>query len=596
MPFRFVRRLSAILALTLLVPGRSVRAQEPSYHRDYGYITLHDGVRIAYVAYRPARDGKYPAVVQYDPYVAAGSGPVRNWLDHGYAYVGVSVRGTGCSQGDFSFMDGESHGADGAEIIDWIARQSWSNQAVGLWGSSYPAHTAYHVAARQPVALKAMVTSSITASIYDDALYPGGMFNIGFTSRWFLLYQPALSKVGMSARIGWGDTECEANAKGRGTHDYVAEVMQHPFNDAFWQRRATETYVGRVRAPTLVGMGWQDFQTQVTGGVTLFHGLKAPKRLYLLPGGHGVVLNQKVFQDDQLRWFDHWLKGVDNGVEREAPVTVFWEVARKGGNALGGGESTPNWISTYSAWPPAEARSQSFYLTGDGQLSAARPATAEERAPRTYTYPTGTELIGTNAQFSLPVEPEGVLVYRSAPMTEDLTILGAPQITFNVSLSHDDADFVVDLHDLYPNGDVQYLQRGLLRASMRAIDPVRSRPDQIRHKFDRRDPLVPGKVYEIRMSLPQVGAVIRQGHRLEVTILAPSPIAQPDWAFHPAGLPGRNTVYHSPDHPSVLTVPVIPGARAGGPAPVCGSLDFQPCRPANTVDQMMFIVRPKIVP
>ena len=345
-----------------------------------------------------------------------------------------------------------------------------------------------------------------------------------------------------------------------------------------------------------VGMGWQDFQTQITGGVTLFHGLNVPKRLYLLPGGHGVVLNQKVFQDDEVRWFDKWLKGTDNGVDREPPVTVFWEVSRKGGSALGGGESKPNWISTYSAWPPKEAHAQVFWLTGDGHLSSAKPSSAEEQAPRTYTYPTGTELIGTNAQFSLPVEPEGVLVYRTPAMTEDLTILGAPQLTFNVSVAHDDADFVVDLHDLYPNGDVQYLQRGLLRASMRAIDPARSRPDAIRHRFDKRDPLVPGKVYEIKMSLPPIGAVIRKGHRLEVTILAPSPIAQPDWGFLPSGQAGRNTVYHSADRPSVLTVPVIPGARAEGPAPVCGSLDFQPCRPANTVDQLMFIVRPKIVP
>ncbi|MEO7962737.1 MAG: CocE/NonD family hydrolase C-terminal non-catalytic domain-containing protein, partial [Gemmatimonadaceae bacterium] len=210
--------------------------------------------------------------------------------------------------------------------------------------------------------------------------------------------------------------------------------------------------------------------------------------------------------------------------------------------------------------------------------------------------PTGTELIGSNQQFALPVEPEGVLVYRSAPMTADLTMLGAPQMTFYVSIQHDDADFVVDLHDLYPNGDVQYLQRGLLRASMRALDPARSRSDAIRHQFNKRDPLLPGKVYEIKMSLPPIGAVIREGHRLEVTIMAPSPIAQPDWGFAPGGQPGRNTVYHSATQQSVINIPVLANAKAQGPAPVCGSLDFQPCRPANSTDALMFIVRPKIIP
>lgn len=593
-------RYALPLALSLVTPWLGARpqgaTQPSSYHREYGYIPLHDGVRIAYVAYRPAQEGKYPTVMQYDPYVAAGAGPNPTWLDHGYAFIGVSVRGTGCSQGAFSFLDGESHGADGAEIVDWIARQPWSNGAVGLWGSSYPAHTAYFVAAKHPPALKAMVTSSITANVYEDALYPGGMFNIAFTSRWFTLYQPALSATGMNARIGWGDSECERNAKAHPQVDYIRQVQQHPFDDAFWKVRATESYVDRVTVPTIVGMGWQDFQTQITGGITLYHHLKVPKRLYVLPGGHGVVLGQKVFQDDQLRWFDRWLKGSDNGVDKEQPVTVFWEVARKGGTALGGGTATPNWITTHSAWPVPEAKRESFYLTGDAKLVSDKPSSAVAAASRSYTYPTGTELIGSNPQFSLPVEPEGVLVYRSEPMTADMTILGAPQLTFYVSLQHDDADFAIDLHDLYPNGDVQYLQRGLLRASMRAVDPARSRADAIRHTFAKREPLVPGKVYEIRLSLPPVGAVIREGHRLEVTIMAPSPIAQPDWGFQPTGQPGRITVYHDAGHPSVLSVPVIPGAKAQGAAPACGSLDFQPCRAANTIDALMFIVRPKIVP
>lgn len=593
-------RHAAPLALLLVMPWLGAPAQGASqpahYHREFGYIPLHDGVRIAYVVYRPNADGRYPTVMQYDPYVAAGAGPNPTWLEHGYAFIGVSVRGTGCSQGAFSFLDGQSHGADGAEIVAWIARQPWSNGAVGLWGSSYPAHTAYFVAAQHPPALKAMVTSSITANVYEDALYPGGMFNIGFTSRWFTLYQPALSANGMNARIGWGDAECEPNAKAHPQVDYIREVQEHPFDDAYWKLRATESYVDRVNVPTIVGMGWQDFQTQITGGITLYHHLAVPKRLYVLPGGHGVVLGQQRFQYDQVRWFDRWLKGATNGVDTEPPVTVFWEVARTGGTVLGGGTSTPNWITTHSAWPVPEAKVESFYLTGDARLATDKPSSATQRASRSYTYPTGTELIGSNAQFSLPVEPEGVLVYRSDQMTADLTLLGAPQVTFYASLQHDDADFVVDLHDLYPNGDVQYLQRGFLRASMRAIDPARSRPDAIRHAFTRRDPLIPGKIYEITLSLPPIGAVIREGHRLELTIMAPSPIAQPDWGFHPSGQPGRITVHHDADHPSVLRVPVIPGAKAQGPTPACGSLDFQPCRAANTIDALMYIVRPKIVP
>jgi putative CocE/NonD family hydrolase len=343
-------------------------------------------------------------------------------------------------------------------------------------------------------------------------------------------------------------------------------------------------------------LGWQDFQTQVSGAVTLYHGLKVPKRLYLLPGGHGVAFQQTIFQADELRWYDRWLRGMQNGVENEPPVTVLWEVARQDGAGGRAGASVPGWTTRYSAWPPPETKWQTYYLTGDAQLTTVRPGSAEQTASRTYTYPTGTELIGSNAQFSLPVEPEAVLVYRSAPITDDLTILGAPRLTFYTSIEHEDADFVVDLHELYPNGDVHYLQRGFIRASLRAVDSARSRSDAIRHRFDRAEYLVPGRVYEIKMSIPPGGAVIRKGHRLEMTIMAPSPIGQPDWGFLPAGKPGRNTVYHSANRQSVLELPIIPGARAQGPAPACGSLAYQPCRPANTLDQMMRIANPKIVP
>ena len=119
------RRFALGLAFALLTPWLPARSQNPApastYFREFGYIPLSDGVRIAYVAYRPSQDGKYPAIMQYDPYIAAGSGPSTGWLDKGYAYIGVSVRGTGCSQGDFSFLNGESHGADGAEVVNWKA-------------------------------------------------------------------------------------------------------------------------------------------------------------------------------------------------------------------------------------------------------------------------------------------------------------------------------------------------------------------------------------------------------------------------------------------------------------------------------------------
>ena len=126
------------------------------------------------------------------------------------------------------------------------------------------------------------------------------------------------------------------------------------------------------------------------------------------------------------------------------------------------------------------------------QLTTAKPTSAEQTAPRTYTYPTGTELMGTTR--NSPTGRAGRRPRLSIHANDRRPhILGAPQLTFYVSLQHEDADFVVDLHDLYPNGDIQYVQRGLMRASMRAIDGTRTRPDAIRQRYAAREPLMPGR-------------------------------------------------------------------------------------------------------
>jgi uncharacterized protein len=189
-------------------------------------------------------------------------------------------------------------------------------------------------------------------------------------------------------------------------------------------------------------------------------------------------------------------------------------------------------------------------------------------------------LIGDNAQFSIPPRPDGRLAWTSEALPQDLTILGSTQVHLFVSSENVDTDFVVTLHDIYPNGDVQYLQRGVLRASMREVDEARSTPEYVYHPYDKPEPLTPGQIYEIRLSLPPLGAVLRKGHKLQVTITSPSAIPQPDWGLQPLNLPGRNTIYLSSTYPSRILVPVIPGAVPGAAEPACGSMPFMPCRAA----------------
>jgi len=271
---------------------------------------------------------------------------------------------------------------------------------------------------------------------------------------------------------------------------------------------------------------------------------------------------------------DRWVKGVANGIENEPPVTVYWELGGAGGRG-------PSWTSRHAAWPVPAAEERTFYLAADGALSETAIGDTDAAArSRRYVFPTATELVGSNAQFALAPEPTGSLVWTSAAFEEDVSILGSVRATLFLASENIDTDLYVTLHDVYPSGDVQYLQRGFLRASMRQVDPSRSRPDHLWRPFDRRQDLVPGQIYELQMTLPAVGAVLRAGHRLQVALLSPSPIPQPDWGLLPLDLPGWNTVYSSGRYSSRIQVPVMPGATAQGPEPACGSMPYQPCRPA----------------
>jgi putative CocE/NonD family hydrolase len=568
---------AAILSGTAAAAQASRRAPGSEYPRRFGYITMEDGVRLAYVVYLPRGQGRFPALLQYEPYEGGGSElrsswPAGIWLGHGYAVVFANVRGTGCSQGVLDPF-GPHEGRDGAAIVDWMGAQPWSDRRVGMIGVSYPGFTQILVAAQHPEFLRAITPSAVTASTYSEIDYPGGMLNVGFVTEWSLHDQPSSEAMGVKARVAWGDKECERNYLAHPPPDLLLESRAHPFLDQWWRSHSLEQYVGQVAVPTFISGTWQDDATMSSGITELYERLQAPKRLSMSPGGHTWIYAAAAFQQQLVRWMDRWVKGVRNGIDGEAPVTIYWESK--------GSPPVASWTTHYSSWPPKAAEMRTFWLTSAAALSASPPANSSADAKGlSYTFPTGVELIGDNTQFAVPPDPNGSLTWTSAPLDHDLTILGRVRARLYAASENPDTDFEIDLHDVYPDGDVQYLQRGLLRASLRAVDQDASTPDHVAHTYSRPEYLVPGRVYEIQLSLPPLGAVLRKGHRLQLVVLAPSLIPQPAWGLLPVGTPGQNTIYASARYPSEIVVPTIPGASAEGPEPVCGSMASQPCRTA----------------
>lgn len=546
--------------------------------QEYGYLAMRDGTRLAYVVWRVKDDRRYPTILNYSTYGQAGTpfSDVRRFLEAGYAYVGANVRGTGASGGAYSYYN-PIEGDDGAEIVEWAAAQPWSTGDVGMIGSSYGGHTQISVAARQPPHLRAIVPISTEGNEYRDEGMTGGMFNAGLLAHWTFTMQPQLANIGIAARIRSGDVECAAGTGTQPPTQAYEEVLAHPLYDEWWHARALDRIVANVTVPTLLIHAWQDEWIRPNGALSLFRSLRSKnKRLVLQNGAHRLA-RYRLNQQEQMRWLDRWVKGEANQVETEPPVQVLWEATE----SEDGENVTPNWVTRYPAWPAPNLEWLTLYLTAAGELKRERVDPNDDHGKRSYIYPLGSELVGSNEQFSQPPNPLGTLSYRTEQMASDTVLLGSPQLTIYVSSDQTDTDFMFTLKDVDPAGNTLFLQRSVLRASLRHVDKVSSKADEIVQSFSIVETLVQGEIYKVTLSLSALGHVVREGHQLELSILAPSALPNPIWAFAARSPVSMNSIFHSQRYPSELKLPVIPGERALKPARALGVLKNQPYRLAE---------------
>ncbi|MES0200930.1 CocE/NonD family hydrolase [Mesorhizobium sp. M0011] len=561
--------------------------------RYIGYVSMNDGTRIAYISYHPKSGltARHPSVFWYSPYTAsfAAFEVAKPFLEAGYAFVGANFPATGCSEGIIDNWMDRKEGVYGAEMVEWIARQPWSDGNVGMIGNSSAGTVQFWVAAEHPPHLRALVATGVEDG-YEDWIHLGGMLQLDITAAWSLNTEFVTQVSGAEGRISAGDTECAA-IRGSGRQvvkrQFFDELRKHPLKDEWWDSicLARDEVAGRVAVPTMIIASWQDtYGCAVRESARLFTRLMPNvehKKLVLMNGDHVIggpgPNSYGLVDDERMKFLDRWVKGVENGIEHESPVTVYWEVRQPNGDPK---RSVAGWVTRHKTWPEPKVERRPYYLTADARISPDKPDAGPNEGSRAYLYPAGSELYGSNQQFAIQPYKEGVLNYRTAAAVSDMTLLGNPEITLYLSIDNgDDADLELTLKDVDPEGNVLFLQSGLLRASLRAIDDERTSTDEVVHSFRKFEKLVPGEIYELRMSLlSPIGHVVRQGHSLELTVGAPNPIPHPNVGSMPAGAPSINRVYHSERYPSKILLPVIPGAAAQAPAPDYSSLRAQPFR------------------
>ncbi len=617
-------------------PGPEFYADQPLLPAGgYGYITVRDGTTLsANVALPgPAEDGPYPTVVEYSGYEPSNPdntifAQLFNAL--GFAYVGVNMRGTGCSGGSYRYFETVQN-LDGYDVIEAVAAQPWVEfNRVGMVGISYPGIAQLFVAQTQPPHLAAITPLSVLDDSYRATLYPGGILNTGFAVEWMSERVEEAAPYGQAwarGRADAGDTRCAENQALRLQNpDLVAEIDAMPYYEP---EQADElspiTFVDRIEVPVFLAGAWQDEQT---GGhfprmldrfrssprldVTLTNGLHTDAlsppvfgrlaeflQLYVarevptMAGANAIapILSNVVFGTDQVAPYPDRFAGLTYDqaraeFEAEPAVRILLEQGAAPGFPAGAPQ--PAVVLSAPSWPVPAATPQEWFLGDGGALvdapgtDGAASYTADPDAlPDTFYEGDDSAIWRAGTSYDWQPLPAGTGVgFVTAPLTEDVTIVGGGAVELELSADATDTDLEVTLSEVRPDGTEIYIQSGWLRASQRALDEAASTELQPVPTFaeDDVEPLTPGETTAVAVPLHPVAHPLRAGSRLRLTVDAPGN-NRARWSFRTISDGEDVTVSFGRAHPSRLLLPVVDDVELPPAPPACGALRGQPCRP-----------------
>ncbi|HEX9164552.1 MAG TPA: CocE/NonD family hydrolase [Gemmatimonadales bacterium] len=558
---------------------------------------MRDGTILRADLWLPPGPGPFPTLVYRTPYskapVFGTYGLFGKAVMRGYAVVAQDVRGRYASDGAYGAYRQE--GKDGYDTIEWAAAQPWSNGSVGTFGLSYPGAVQWLAAVERPPHLKAMVPAMTFASP-THFWYTGGVWDNSWISWVWHNIAPDLRrrsgaagpKTATEARAAWAAEgralQVQLPLAGmpafRGIADWYYDWMKHPPRDPWWNWAELTDKYDRTDAAVLNLSGWHDEAYGPAGSTTNYAGLvksrggdpaRARTRLVVGPWNHGIGPMGRARIGDRemgaaamidydalvLRWMDRWVRGVDNGVDREPPVRVY---------LMGAGK----WLEL-ADWPPAGSRERALYLaegrrggSAEGALLDRSPAQAGSMSfvsdPMNPVRDPYAEQPGPHDYRALAGRPD-VAVFETAPLETDLDVVGAMRAEIYLSVDAPDTDLWVKVYDVAPDGTAfNLMSPGLdvLRASYRDGGPAR-------------DLLEPGRAYLLQLPSLLTANRFLAGHRIRVALMA-SFAPHMSRNLHTGALEfdqaesrtARITVHVGGRHASRLVLPVLEGRRGGG--------------------------------
>ena len=567
-------------------------------------LSLGDGTMTYVDVFRPDAPGKFPALLQRTPYDKSSpnsrSGPVDaiRGAMNGYAMVIQDVRGRHSSEGEFYTFVNEAE--DGFNSVEWVAGQPWCNGKVGMYGVSYVGATQWLSAKAKPPSLVAIAPGVTAADYHEGWAWQGGAFELGFNLSWAVGPLVAANWDNLSRRLGLSMEGLSEVVRAKdnltegylylptqdmphlknGLADYYYDWLAHPEYDDYWKKVCIQESHSDITVPSLNMGGWYD--VFLGGTIGNYVGMRqngateaarSGQRLLLGPWVHGStpidVSGEFHFGTRSssaamdlpgviLRYYDHWLKGEDNGVADEKPVRIFVM-----------GENVWRWEDS---WPLSRAVVTNYYLhsggkanslNGDGRLDTDAP---NHEQPDVYAYnpmdPVPTRggglccdpafmMSGAYDQRPIEARPD-VLVYSTPALEQDTEVTGPIVVTLYASSSAVDTDFTAKLVDVEPCGCARNLTDGIIRARYR----------KPRHPASL---IEPGQVYKYTIDVWATSNLFKKGHSIRLEISSsnfPRFDRNPNTGG-PIGaettlVPALQTVHHSAEYPSHVTLPVAP--------------------------------------
>ncbi|EYD76676.1 hypothetical protein Rumeso_01634 [Rubellimicrobium mesophilum DSM 19309] len=485
---------------------------------EHVWIPMRDGCRLSArlwlpegLAGRPA-----PAVLEYIPYRKRDGTRGRDEPMHGffaangYAAIRVDMRGSGESEGLMADEYLAQEQEDALDVIAWIAAQPWCSGSVGMMGKSWGGFNSLQVAARRPPALKAIITVYSTDDRFrDDIHFMGGcLLNDNLWWGSIMLAYQARPQDPAVAGEGWREAWLD---RLDALPFFPATWASHQSYDDYWRHGSVQEDWSAIRCPVLAVGGWADTYTNAVP--RLLANLQVPRRGIIGPWGHiypqdGVPGPAIGFLQEALRWWDHWLKGLDTGVMEEPMLRAYVnDAVVPDGSRL---HQPGRWVGEPD-WPSPRISLRELHLTAASVLSPeADPAPGARtiRSPLWHGMAAG-EWMATGCPGEMPTDQRlddgGALVFETAPLEVPLEILGAPELELLLESDAPVAQVAVRLCDVLPSGEV-------LRVSYQVLNLTH------RNGHASPEPLVPGQAETVRITLNACGHRFAPGHRVRLSV------------------------------------------------------------------------------